>query len=158
MFSTRPLISTSSSPFTNPSGIVLSTPITIGITAIFMFHSFSQQLKLMVFSWSLRDSKSHRLSWTLLRILDNPNNSVVLIVSALPPIFNYSKIHSITLVTDPNARTKLGIIVNGIFLICLVLFLKQGSSIVYLFTILDFHSMVRWNGEIHKTCSPFLWH
>ena len=41
MVSTRPLISKSFSPCINPSKIVSSAPITIGITVIFMFHSFS---------------------------------------------------------------------------------------------------------------------
>ena len=39
MFSTYPLISKSSSPFTNLLVTVPSTPITIGITVIFMYHS-----------------------------------------------------------------------------------------------------------------------
>ena len=40
MVSTCPLISKSSSLFTNPLGIVPSAPITISITITFMFHSF----------------------------------------------------------------------------------------------------------------------
>ena len=40
MTSTRPIISKSSSPYTNPLGIVPSVPITIGIIVTFMFHSF----------------------------------------------------------------------------------------------------------------------
>ena len=39
-----PLISKSSNPFANPLGIVPSAPITIGITVIFMFHSFFSPL------------------------------------------------------------------------------------------------------------------
>ena len=42
--STRPLISKSSSPFTNPLLIVLEAPITIGITVSFMFYSFFNSL------------------------------------------------------------------------------------------------------------------
>ena len=41
MVSTRFLISKSSSPFTNPLGIVSTAPTTICITVTFMFHSFS---------------------------------------------------------------------------------------------------------------------
>ena len=42
MVSTQPLISKSSSPCINPFVTVLSVPITIGITVIFMLHSFFQ--------------------------------------------------------------------------------------------------------------------
>ena len=40
MVSTRPLICKSSSPCTNPLVIVPCTPIRVGITVTFMFHSF----------------------------------------------------------------------------------------------------------------------
>ena len=45
--STRPVISKSSSPFTNPLVTVLRVPVTIGIIVTFMFHSFFNSL-----SWS----------------------------------------------------------------------------------------------------------
>ena len=52
MVSTRPLISKSSSPFTNSSEIVLRAPITVGITITFTFNSFffSSQVKSMYLS------------------------------------------------------------------------------------------------------------
>ena len=40
MVSACPIIFKSSSPFSNPLGIVPSTPITISITVTFMFHVF----------------------------------------------------------------------------------------------------------------------
>ena len=69
MISTRPVISKSSSPFTNPSVTVPRAPITIGIIVTFMFHSFFNSLgrssNLYFFSlsfnftlWSARTSKS----------------------------------------------------------------------------------------------------
>ena len=69
MVSTRPLISKSSSSFTNPLGIVPSEPTRIGITVTFMFHSFfssqarSKYLSLFSLSfiftlWSARIVKS----------------------------------------------------------------------------------------------------
>ena len=68
MISTCSLISRSSSPCTNPLVIVSSTLITIGITIIFMFHSFFSPLArsryLFIFSlsfsfilWSARTAK-----------------------------------------------------------------------------------------------------
>ena len=42
--SVHPLISKSSSPFTKPLGIILSTLIIIGITITFIFHSFFSSL------------------------------------------------------------------------------------------------------------------
>ena len=64
--STCPLISKSSSPFTNPLGIVQSAPITIGITVTFIFHSFFKfSSKVWIYSlsfnftqWSTRMAKS----------------------------------------------------------------------------------------------------
>ena len=50
MVSTCPLISKSSSPFTNPLEIVLSAQTTIGTTFTFMFHCFFCSL---VRSWYL---------------------------------------------------------------------------------------------------------
>ena len=64
------LISKSSSPFTNPLGIVVSVPMTISVTVISMFHSFffsflarSRYLSLFLLSfnftlWSAKIAKS----------------------------------------------------------------------------------------------------
>ena len=45
----------------------------------------------MVFHWSLCDSKSPLVSRTLLSILADLNNAVILMVSARPPISNSSR-------------------------------------------------------------------
>ena len=62
MVSTRPPISKSSSPFSNPLVTVANAPITIGIiiittTTIILFVNFSRQLLLVIFQWSLSNSK-----------------------------------------------------------------------------------------------------
>ena len=44
----------------------------------------------MVFHWSLNDSKSRQVSWTLLSILDDLNNPVGWMVSIRPPTSNPS--------------------------------------------------------------------
>ena len=95
--STRPPTSKFSMPFNAPLVIVPKAPITIYTIVIFMFHSFfsslvnnyhyyyyyyllmsfSHQRYLIVFHRSLRDSKSARVSRTLLSILADLNNVVV---------------------------------------------------------------------------------
>ena len=78
MVSTHPLISKSSSPLIYPLVTVLSTPISIGITGIFIFHSFfsspAKPWYLSLFSlsfnftpWSAR-MQFGRLSFFLLTI------------------------------------------------------------------------------------------
>ena len=50
MVSTHPLISESSSPYTNPLVTILSAPITTGITVTSMFHSFFSSLSRFMYS------------------------------------------------------------------------------------------------------------
>ena len=69
----------------------------------------------MVFHWSLNDSKSPQVSWTLLSILTVLNNAVVWMVSTLPPTFKSSRPFSNPLVTLPNAPITIGIIVTCMF-------------------------------------------
>ena len=64
--------------------------IIIIINIIFLLESFSHQRYLMVFHWSLSNSKSPQVSRTLLSILAVPNNAVVWTVSTSPVIFKSS--------------------------------------------------------------------
>ena len=50
------------------------------IITIIIIMSFSHQHKQMVFNWSLRDRKSLLVFWTLLSILTDLNNALVLMV------------------------------------------------------------------------------
>ena len=68
----------------------------------------------MVFLWSLSDSKSPQVSWTLLSILANLNNAVVWIVSTRLLISNSSSPFINLLVTVLRAQIKIGI--NVIFM------------------------------------------
>ena len=56
------------------------------------YKSFSHQRKLMVFHWSLSDSKSPQVSRTLLSILAVFNNAVVGMVSTRSPTSKSSSI------------------------------------------------------------------
>ena len=62
--------------------IIITTPIVIN----YSFESYSQVGWLMVSHWSLRDSRSPQVSWTLLSILDDLNNTVVWMVCTCPLI------------------------------------------------------------------------
>ena len=67
----------------------------------------------MVFHWSLSDSKSHKVSWTLLSILAILNNAVVWMVSTRPTISKSSSPLNNPLVPVPKA--PIGIIVTFMF-------------------------------------------
>ena len=81
----------------------------------YLHWSFSHQRQLMVFHWSLCDSKSPQVSGTLLSILAILNNIVVWMVSTRPPTFKSSSPFSNPLVTIPNAPITIGIIVTCMF-------------------------------------------
>ena len=66
----------------------------------------------MVFHWSLSDSKSPRVSRTLLSILDVLNNAVVWMVSTCPPTSKSSSPFNYPLITVPKAPITIGIIVT----------------------------------------------
>ena len=67
--------------------IIVRSSLLVGIrwsVCMLKSHSFSCQRYLMIFHWSLRDSKSPQVSRTLLSILDVLNNAVVWMVSTRP--------------------------------------------------------------------------
>ena len=76
---------------------------------------FSRLRKLMVFHWSLSDSKSPQVFRTLLSILADFNNAVLRVVSILPPISNSSSPPSKPLGTVPSAPITKGITVTLMF-------------------------------------------
>ena len=84
---------------------------------IFTHLSFSYQCELMVFHWSLSDSKSPHVSKTLFCILVDLNNAVVWRVSSRPFISKSSSSSSGTnhLVTVPRARITIDITVTFMF-------------------------------------------
>ena len=81
----------------------------------YSFRVFSHQRKLMVCHWSLSDSKSPRVSITLLCILAVLKNAVVWIVSTRPPTFKYSRFFNNPLVTAPKVPITIGTIVTLMF-------------------------------------------
>ena len=79
------------------------------------YHSFSHQLTLMVFHWSLSDRESPQVSRTLLSILAVLNNTIVWMVTTRPPTSRSSSPFSNPLVTVSNTPITIGIIVTCIF-------------------------------------------
>ena len=90
---------------------VRTAPITIGI--ILLLVSFSHQL--IVFHWSLSDSKSPQVSRTLFSILADFNNAAVGTVSTCPVISKSSSPCIKSLVTVPRTPITIGIIVTFLF-------------------------------------------
>ena len=93
MVSTRPLISKSSSLCTNTLMTVPSAPIAITFIIItiiiIIIASFSNQPKLIVLHWNLRDNESSQISRTLLGIPGVLNYAVVWMFLAHPSISNF---------------------------------------------------------------------
>ena len=69
----------------------------------------------MVFHWSLSDNKSPQVPRTLLSILADLKNAVVLMVSTRPLTFKSSRHCTNPLVTAPNASITIAITVTFIF-------------------------------------------
>ena len=81
----------------------------------YYYYSFSHQRQLLVFHWSLSDSKSPQVSRTLLKILAVFNNAIVWMDSTRPPTSKSSKPFNNPLVTVPKAPTTIGTIVTFMF-------------------------------------------
>ena len=103
--------------------------------------SFSHHHYLVVFHWSLDDSKSPLVSRTLLRILADRNNAVVCMVLILPLISNSSCLFCKSLGTVPCIPTTTGITVTFMFYSFLLLW--QGPSICLFFRFLYYHLLIR---------------
>ena len=76
---------------------------------------FSHQLTLIVFHWSLSDSKSPQVSMTLHSILSVLNKAVVWMVSTRPPTSDSSSSFTNPLVTVLKAPITIDIIITRMF-------------------------------------------
>ena len=74
---------------------------------LILLKSFSHQRHLMVFHWSLSDSKSPQVSRTLLSILAVLNNVVVWMVSTRSPTSKSSRPFNNPLVTEQSHQSQL---------------------------------------------------
>ena len=78
-------------------------------------ESFSHQRKLIIFHWSLSDSKSPQVSRSFLSILAVLQNVVVWMVSTRPLFSMSSSLFNNHLITVPRATIKIAIIVTFMF-------------------------------------------
>ena len=95
--------------------LFFSTIIIIIIKIILLIRVFLHQLMVMVFHWSLSDSKSPQVSRTRLRIQAVLSNAVVWIVSTRPLTSKSSRPFYNPLVIVPRALITIGTIVTFIF-------------------------------------------
>ena len=99
--------------------MIVSKQITDIKLNYYYYHSLIRAFHISVSRWffhrSLRDSKSHQVSRTLLSILTVLNNAVVWMVSTRPSTSNFSIPFSNPLVIVPNAPITIGIIVTCMF-------------------------------------------
>ena len=91
---------------------------TLFVLIILLLESFSRQRLLMVFLWSLIDSKSPQVSRTLLSILTDLNSIVVWMVSTRPIISKSSSPFNNPSVTVRGAQIIIGINVTFMFHSC----------------------------------------
>ena len=89
--------------------------LTIIIIIILLIMSFSHQCYLMVFHWSLSNSKSPQVFRTRLRILVVLSNAVIWIISTRPPTSKLSRPFNNPLVIVPKAQITIVTIVTFMF-------------------------------------------
>ena len=108
----------------------------------------------MVFHWSLSDSKSPQISWTLLSILAVLSNAVVWMVSTRPPNSKSSSPFSNPLVTVLNTAITIGIIVTYMFH-SFFQFSSKVEVLILLFTFFQFYSVVSRGSKVNNFASSF---
>ena len=118
-----------------------------------LLESFSHKCYLMVFYWSLSDSKSSQVSRTLLSILAVLINAVVCMVSTCPLTSKFSRPFNSPLVTVLNAPIKKGIIVTFMFLSFFLRFPCKVEVLIVLFTFFQFYSVVSRDSKVYNFAS-----
>ena len=121
----------------------------ISFNMILLLESFSHQRKLMVFHWSLSDSRSPQVSRNLLSILADLNNAVVWRVSTRPVIYKFSSSCTNPLETVSRTPITIGIIVNFMFF----RFSRKVDVPIILFVFFQFYSAVSWDSKVHNSAS-----
>ena len=110
----------------------------ITITIISLFERFLHQCQLMVFHWSLSDSKSPQVSRILRSILADLNNTVVSIVSIRPLISKTSSPFGDCIKSTNYNRYNRHFHIPQFFQ-----FPSKAKVLILLFAIFQFYSVVR---------------
>ena len=113
----------------------------------------------MVVHWSLSDSKSSQVSWTLFNILTVLNNVVVWMVSTRPLISKSSSPFNNSLVTVLKAPITIGMIVTLMFHSFLFQFPSKVEVLILFFTFLQFYWLLLSSLLFHSSISwgSFTW-
>ena len=138
---------------TYPAFAIIERIIIVIITIIIsLLASYTHQREPMVFHRSLNDSKSPKVSRTLLKILAALYYAAVWIVSSHLPISKSANLLTKRLGTVASAPVIIGITVSFIFH-NFFLVPWQGLSTSSPFTFFDFHSVVCRDGKINYMAS-----
>ena len=112
----------------------------VSLLSLLFTQSFSHYLQLMVFHWSLSDSKSTQVFRTLLSILAVLNNILVWMVCTCPPTSKSSSPFSNPFVTVPNGPIIIGVIVTCMFHSSFFFqFPNKVEVLILLFTFFQFY-------------------
>ena len=116
-------------------------------------QTFSHERQLMVFHWSLSDSKSQvsRIFHSILAVL---NNAIIWMVSTCPPTSKTSSSFDNPLVLVPKAPKTIGIIVTFMFH-SFFQFPSKVEVLSLLFTFFQFYSVVSWDSKDDKFANSF---
>ena len=120
---------------------------------IIILESFSHQCKLMIFHWSLSDSKSPQVFRIFLSLLADLSNTIVWTVSARPIITRSSIQCANLLVTIPRVPITIDIVVTFMFHLFFK-FLRKVEVLIPLIALFQFYSLISRERKVHTPASP----
>ena len=106
----------------------------------------------MVSHWGLTDSKSPKVSWTLLSILADLNKAVVWMVSIPPIISKISSPYTISLLTVSRVPITIGINITFMFQ-SFFQFSSKVQVLIFHFAFFQFYSVVSRDSKVHNSAS-----